>query len=123
MHRTIVKKLAFGFTLATLLMSIAAAASAQPPGAPLAGASFSTTIKELVDPTPAATAPSVSGPFLLPTTVEQGFVVLIESAALPPTDPHNWSDVVDFTTHQAARQAFLVSDPQEQGISDADLAP
>src|SRR5262249_21421430 len=92
-----------------------------PPGTPLAGNNFVINMVEPVD-SPAAGEP-VFGPFALPSPVQPGFVVLLEAAGVPQNDPSNWSDVVDFKTHQAAQQAFLVSDPSEQGISDADLAP
>ena len=91
-----------------------------PPGVPLSGAGFATTIREQPEPPPPGSEPSVSGPFPLPTVVSAGFVVLVESSALPPDVPSNWSDVLDFRTHQAARQAFLVSDPPLKPSRQAD---
>ena len=120
--------------LVLALLFLSSSARAQLPGATLPGfppPPGPIVLREGSEPPVGTTEPIVTVP--LGTTVQSGFLVLVEPGTTNVTDPRFWSDVVVFTdpTHgiacqpgDAAQYAMLVSDaPGETGMSDADFAP
>ena len=99
--------------------------SANPPGAPLAGAGFSTRLREdFVYPPAHAPASESAIAIGLPAPVEPGFVVLVDDPSGSGADSSKWSDIVMFTpvNPMSGPLATLISDPIEHPFTDADLA-
>src|SRR5512140_3110303 len=101
-------------------------ALAQPPGAPVGPGCMQNVV--LAEPAGETGPESVAFPFPPGCQVFSGAVVLVENPTLDSRDPHNWSDVAVFFTPGTqplpgtpATLVIFVSDPAENGISDADL--
>jgi hypothetical protein len=120
--------------LASLCLILAASASAQSPGAFLGPPCFA--VSEQREGPSEAFPDEHHGPIPLGCPVIGGYVVMLDvaDAVHPQQDPHNWSDVIAFTTGgpvqpgQPTDALFFISDSVdpttgiENGISPADLA-
>jgi hypothetical protein len=115
--------------LAASLLCVAATAWAQTPGLPLVSGVPAFTII-LREPPEVPGTPDNNLLVPLPAPVQSGYVILLENTS-NPIDQRTWSDVVVFhdpgtppaSPGLPANFVSLISDPSEQGITDADLAP
>src|SRR5438034_9923155 len=102
--------------IASLCLLLAGPTLAQQPGAFVSQPCFSVT--ELFEGTSEASAGEHQGPIPLACPVFSGYVVMLDilDAAHPQQDPHNWSDVIAFTTGgpvqpgQPTDHLFFISD-------------
>lgn len=106
--------------------ALAGVANGTPPGTPLAGAGFVSTLREnfVYPPNHAALGGEAPITLGLPTFVQTGFVVALDDSNGPVTDPSRWSDVLVFPLSgpSSGPRAMLVSDPVERPFTDADFA-
>ena len=119
--------------LTVVVLALAGSAFAQAPGTPLAPPCF-TTFNIAEGPTEVF-ADEHQGPLPLPCPVTSGYVVLVESSdPVLQHDPHNWSDIVAFSTGGPVQPGALTDhfiyisdsvDPTtntENGLTVQDLA-